>query len=206
MWASHVQLHLLWQYSYPRWKLSPLNPKSWPFREQHISAQPQKTHSFYSHWAQLHRCPQADWLTVGYVCTVQTTKNTWRYHREIWSWELEIPSDLCQDRPLYPMPTCTHKEKNSFLQRKSVHLKDIFFLEFWLIYPLEGGPFLRFSRRQNIRDAFVQPEALGWQLPVRQWRVQHGNLDLQAAKRSNMLCQRKKVAQMAHLLKNKCKP
>lgn len=170
---------------------SPLNPKSWHFREQHISAQPQKIHIFFTLTGHSYTnvLRLTDWLTVGYVCTVQTTENTWRYHREIQSWKLEIPSDLCQDRPLYSMPTYTDKEeKNSFLQRKCVHLKDIFFLEFWLICPLEGGPFLQFSRRQKMMDVFVQSEALWWELPVKQWQLQHGNLDPRAAKRSNMLC------------------
>lgn len=57
---------------------------------------------------------------------------------------------------------CLHAHtKTELLSSKEVYLKDRFVLEFWLICPLEGGPFLQFSRRQNIRDAFVQPEALG---------------------------------------------
>lgn len=144
-----------------------------------------------------------DWLTVGYICTVQTTKNTWRYHRgnrKLKAWN-----------SLWSMPGQT-TVSNAYMHRQ--RRKELLSLKEmcspkrhifpWVLVnlPLECGSFLQFSRRQNMTDAFVQPEALGWELPVKQWQLQHENLDLQAAKKSNMLCQRKKAARIAQLLKN----
>lgn len=169
---------------------SPLNPKSQPFREQRISAQPQKIQIFYSCWAVTPMSSSwlTDWLTVGYVFTVQTTKNTWRYHREIWSWKLEIPSDLCQDRPLYPMPTCTHKDRTPFFKGGLSEGQ----ICPWVLANLS-------TWRWTIPPVFQETEHKGCICATRSTGLRaeckavataHGNLDLQAAKRSNMLCQR----------------
>lgn len=102
---------------------SPLNPKSWPHSAANTAENFQKAACFSPTPENTHLLLLLDtvtpmssgWLTDCRICLHSTEsyriQNTWRYHREMWSWKLEIPSDLSQNWPLYPMPTCTHTKE-----------------------------------------------------------------------------------------------